>query len=68
MLKGDGFLEELEKKLRLAADSCGFANFRDRLGELLEGEAELREEFLKEVAGGVETGLKEEKSRKDERV
>lgn len=47
------FLEELEKKLRLAADSCGFAKFRDRLGGLLEEEAELQEDFLEKVAGGV---------------
>lgn len=54
-------MEEIEKKLRLAADSCSFAKFCDRLDELLDEEAELNEDFLEKVAGGVTTDRMEEK-------
>ncbi len=52
------FLEELEKKLKLAADSCSFAVFQDKLGKLLEEDAELSEDLLEKAAGGVKTDRK----------
>lgn len=46
-------MEELEKILRLAADSCSFAGFQDELGELLEKDTELEDEIIEKAAGGV---------------
>jgi len=60
--EGVGYLmTDLEKKLKLAADSSSFCEFQDKLGQLLRQNFELNEEFLQNVAGGVKTDEEMEK-------
>lgn len=54
-------MEKLEKILKLAADSCSFADFQDELGELLGKDIELEDEQIEKAAGGVKWE-REEKS------